>query len=163
MANDFTFEEPLEGSWSILDRATANHESCHAVAAVLLDLEVFEVRIDRPIDRHPSTSGWVKAARPEEAWRAVALSIAPLIFDKRVPKFPSLNSDDGDEFNAAVVVHDAGISPERFGEIIELATELLELPSSKRALKAVAGALLERGAIPGPEVKQMVNDAAKVS
>jgi hypothetical protein len=154
---EFNFEPPSPSSWTRLDRVAANHEAAHAVMAVLLDIEVFEARIDRPIDRHPSTSGWVKAARPEEAWRAVALSIAPLIVDKRVPKFPSLNSDDGDEFNAAVVVHDAGISPERFSEIVELATELIELPSSKRAITALSGELLERGAVPGDEVCRIID------
>jgi hypothetical protein len=101
----------------------------------------------------------VKAARPEEAWRAAALSIAPLIFERRLPSFPSLNSDDGDEFSAAVIVHDAGITRERWAEIVELATELLELSSSQRAITALSGELLERGAVPGDEVRRIIDES----
>jgi hypothetical protein len=84
----------------------------------------------------------------------------PLIFEKRLPSFPSLNSDDGDEFNAAVVIHDSGITRERWAEIVELATELLELPFSQRAITAISSQLLERGALPGREIKQLVDEAS---
>jgi hypothetical protein len=36
-------------------------------------------------------------------------------------------------------------------------TSSIEVPSSRRAVKAVAGALLKRGAIPGDEIKQIVD------
>jgi hypothetical protein len=154
---EFNFEPPAPSSWSRLDRVAANHEAAHAVMAVLLDIEVFEARIDRPIDRHPSTLGWVYHAHVEEPWKAVAVSVAPLIFERRLPSSPSLNTDDGDELNAAIVFHDAGMTSAQWDEAVEIATTFLGLPSSKRAITALSGELLERGAVPGDEVRRIID------
>ena len=39
------------GSWTLADREAASHEAQHAVAAVLFDVDVVEVRIDKPVSR----------------------------------------------------------------------------------------------------------------
>jgi len=164
MDEDFTFEPTGPGDWSVLDGVTANHEAAHSVMAVLLGVEVFEVRIDRPIARRRYALGWARMARAEDARKAVLLSIAPLVLEDRVPAtLPSLMTDDGDEFDAAVVAFDSGWSEEDWSETVEIARGLLAIPSAKRALKALSGELLARGAIPGPEIKRIVNDAEALS
>ena len=165
MEPEFVFEAPGPGAWSNLDMVTANHEAAHATMASILGVEIFEARIDRPLGpgRH-SYGGWVRMARAEDGRKAVLLSIAPVVLEDRVPATrPSLMSDDGDEFDAAVFVYDSGMSEEEWTETIEIARGLLAMPSAKRALKAVSGALLARGAIPGVEVKQILTDAEALS
>jgi hypothetical protein len=88
--------------------------------------------------------------------------MAPLIFERRVPAFPSLTADDGDELKAAIIARVlAGMDEHEWRETVEIAKGLMDMPSFKGALTAVSGALLERGALTGDELKRIV-DAERV-
>ncbi len=157
------FIPPEPGTWTVLAREEANHEAAHALAAVLLDVGVNEVRIDRP-DIGTLGQAVTEKQPPESRWKHLAVSLAPLIVSKRCPDFPpSLNSDDGDEFKAAVVAHDLHLDESEYDGIVGVISELLNLPSSRRAFTALAGALLEKGALPGDEVRQVIQEAQRGS
>ncbi len=44
---DFEFH-PAQGGWNLCDFQVANEEAGHAVACAAVDVEILEVRIDRP-------------------------------------------------------------------------------------------------------------------
>jgi hypothetical protein len=162
------FEEPSPGSWDSTRTgfALANEEAAHAAICLLMGIPVREVRIDSPLDDDDSTRGWV--------WTDADMSVTgltshvhatlagPLICG-REPSWPLSTVDSPDEAILSRLVFILGWDEERWKVAVHFVKELLAFPSVQRRIKALSGALLERGAIPGPEVKQMVNDAAKVS
>jgi hypothetical protein len=164
MVSQTEFEAPLPGSWTALDRLEANHEAAHALAADLLSLRVFEVRIDKPLHPADNKPGFVyghcihQRAPREDLWKDIAVALAPLILANRCPGFPPyLFSDDGDERTAAMVAHDIGMTEQEWDNTVDIISTLLEFPSSKRKLKALSGALLEHGALPGGEVHRLLS------
>jgi hypothetical protein len=64
----------------------------------------------------------------------------------------------GDEGVAARLVDELALDERGFQEAKCIAKELLELPSSRRAVRAVGAALLERGALTGAEVAALIAD-----
>lgn len=136
----------------------ATHEAQHAVCGVLLGVEVLEVRVDRPDP--PGTLGhcaWIKHA---DRWRNAAASIAPLVMDGTAPPAPDLHADDQDLWHASVHWWDA-FEQERptWPALLDIVRSLLTAPAGKRAVRAVSGALLAEGAIPGDRVVELVREA----
>ena len=85
------------------------------------------------------------------------VSLAPLIAERRCPSWPlDLMSNDSDVFKAAVRAHDAGLTANHYYGCVAFLEFLLDQPSSKRALRALSGALLERGALDGAAVRAIV-------
>ena len=93
-------------SWNVAALGTANHEAQHAVAAVLFDLELIEVRIDRPgLDGH---LGWCATVKHNDKWRSAAVAIAPHAVAGTAGATPDLLSDDSDIWHAAQYFYDSG-------------------------------------------------------
>jgi hypothetical protein len=63
-------------------------------------------------------------------------------------------SRDGDEFRGAVRAHDGGLTASHYAGCVTLIEYLFD--HHKRALTALAGALLQRGALDGVEVRAIV-------
>jgi hypothetical protein len=156
-SESFGFEPPLPGSWTLVAFLEANHEAAHALAAVLLGIPVYEARIDRP---DVGVSGHVVIDRDtEQLWKLMCVSLAPLILEGRCPQWPlSLRADDGDEFRAAVRAFDAGLTEDEYKRCVSLIEDFFAMASSKRALKALSGALLARGALDGEEIQAIVTE-----
>jgi hypothetical protein len=150
-----TFVSPSPGSWTAADRYQSNHEAAHALMALLLDVPIIEVRIDRP---DADTLGWLVRAglRGKVQWKGIAIALAPAVVERRCPTFPSSKATDSDELRAAELIRDLRLGPEDYQWIVGVAEGLLGIPSSRRALTAIAGALLERGVLSGDEVRRVV-------
>jgi len=147
------FEVPLPGSWTQIAFAEANHEAQHAVAAVLFDVTVCEVRIDRP---DVGTLGHTVTEKHPEKWRRAVVAIAPVAFAGKAGSRPDLLATDSDVWHAAVDYFDSGRPLDEWPAFVAMVRELLSLPSSRRAITAVSGALLERGALRGDEVHSLI-------
>jgi len=161
----FVFEPPLRGSWGRASRGMqiANHEAGHAVVAVLLGLDVYEARVDRP---DTSSDGVVSVRSDFDRSREHLLAtlagplLAPLPASP-VPAWPPSLDAFGDEQNAAILVERLGFCEEDWDEAIaETRSILCEVP---RAITDVSGALLERGALRGDELRDIVTSAVVAS
>ena len=148
-------------SWNVAALGTANHEAQHAVAAVLFDLELIEVRIDRPgLDGH---LGWCATVKHNDKWRSAAVAIAPHAIAMTAGATPDLMADDSDAWHAAQYFWDSGRSVSTWPAFVSTVRELLLIPSSRAALRAISGALLEHGALRGAEVHGLVAAEAATS
>jgi hypothetical protein len=153
------FEPATPGTWTTIARVAANHESAHALAAFLLDGELQEVRIDDPDTNVVGHVAW-RVKQGDGLWKKIAVALAPLILTKRCPDYPpSLQSDDGDEENAARTCHKLTTTEAEYRECVAVIAALLDLPSSKRKLTALSSALLERGALSGEDATKILRDA----
>jgi hypothetical protein len=165
MTTEFFFEKPLAGSWLPIDYTIANHEAAHALITALLGIEVFEARIDRPLAERDSLGrdalGWVRRAHVPHAGANLAITIAPLVFEQRAPDFPSLVADDGDELEAALFIHAADMTRDEYRTVVGEVENLLH--SHKGALTAISSLLLEHGAIPGGEIKRILDEVGEDS
>ncbi len=159
--SDFEFEPAAPGTWPVVARAEANHEAAHALAVYLLDGELEEVRIDRPDENVLGHVRW-RVRTTKELWKHLPVALAPLILTGRCPNFPpSLHSDDGDEQSAAQVCYGLQMTEDDYTRYVEIITGLMSLSGSKRALTALSGALLERGALSGKDALRILKDAEK--
>ena len=147
-------------SWNVAALGTANHESAHAVAAVLFDVKVIEVRIDRPgVD---GSLGWCATVKHADKWRSAAVAIAPHAVAGTAGATPDLLSDDSDIWHAAQYFYDSGRLAADWPAFIEMVRELLLLLASRAALRVVSGALLEHGALRGDDVHRLVAAEAAI-
>lgn len=150
------FASAERGSWLVVARAEANHEAHHAVAAVLLDVELREVRIDRP---HHGVLGHVVSTVHSERWRNAGVAVAPLAIEGTAPASLLATFDDHDARSAAAHYLLAGRAPEDWPAFVAFVRSLMLTAGSRRAITAVSRALLERGALPGGEVRRIVGEA----
>jgi hypothetical protein len=144
--------------WWATTRPELASMSDRARLALLLDVPIIEVRKDRP---DTDALGWVvrEGLRGEVRWKGIAIALAPAVLERRCPTFPSLKATDSDEVQAAELVRDLRLGPDDYQWIVGVAEDLLRIPSSRRALKAIAGELLERGVLSGDEVRRAVEGA----
>lgn len=152
--DDFVPAQP--GTWTFADREASTHEALHAVAAVLLDVEVREVRIDRP---DLGVLGHCAMVTHVDRWRHAVVAVAPLVLTASPPAFDR-SSDDGDLAHASEHWLAAGENRSTWPVLLDLARSLLTTPAGKRAVGAVAREVLAQGALPGYRVKALV-DAGK--
>ena len=147
-------------SWNVAALGTANHESAHAVAAVLFDVKVIEVRIDRPgVD---GSLGWCATVKHADKWRNAAVAIAPHAIAGTAGATPDLMADDSDAWHAAQYFWDSGRSVSTWPAFVSTVRELLLIPSSRAELRVVSGALLEHGALRGDDVHRLVAAEAAI-
>jgi hypothetical protein len=161
--------EPPNGGWTRCDFERANHESAHALAAHVLDLRIYEVRIDRPLDRNrrgPDPLGYCSTEKltGEDRWNML-VSLAPLIVEGKAPKRPPALNDasHGDEFNAAVVIYEEEIHEALYWGYVALLEWLLRTRTVRKKGVALSSALLEHGALPGSEVERIFEAEAAVT
>ncbi len=157
--SDKPFTPAASGSWFTGGQAileTVNEESAHAVLAVVLDLKVHSVRIDRP---EPKVEGWaIIAPDADQLGRHLLATMAGPLFVKRwqmVPWPPDPNNT-GDE---GVVARLVDILELRHADVLVAefrVRKLLENSYVKRAIREVGSALLERGALSGDDVLKIV-------
>ena len=161
MARDF--EGPSPGSWDSTRSgyALANEEAAHAAFCLYFDIEVKEARVDSPISE-ANVGGWVRTVpdtSTEGLENHLKVTLAgPLATGREIPWPPSMH-DGGDETVAARLVYILRYDKARWDEAVSFVRELLQFPTIQRAVKAISGALLERGAIPGDELQAIVSDA----
>jgi hypothetical protein len=162
---EFTFELPSPGSWdrSRTGLALVNEEAAHAAVCLLLGIPIQEVRVDRPICNGPDVDGWVKTV-PDMSTEGLemqvkALLAGPLAVGREISWPPSFIDGD-DEGALARLCHVLGYDRARWDLAVFWVREVLQFPSTKRARLAIGSALLERGAIPGDELWQIVGDEA---
>ncbi len=143
-------------SWNVAALGTANHEAQHAVAAVLFEIELIEVRIDRPgVDGQLGWCATVKRPLPDR-WRNAAVAIAPAAIAGSAGQAPDLMAGDPDIWHAAQYFYDSGRLAADWPAFVSMVRELLLIPSSRAGLRVVSGALLEHGALKGDEVHRLV-------
>ena len=155
--------EPAYG-WNRSDFHIANHEGAHAAVAAALGLEVYEVRMDRPVAQRPGRPDPLgfcafEKLTGEDRWKHLCVLLAPSVLDGNPPKSPpSLDdAEAGDEFNMAVICFELGIGEVIFNGYVAFTEHLLwGTPTAKRKCKALGRALLEFGALPGDEVHRIL-------
>ncbi len=158
---DFEFIPARAGEWTYVDRKLSNEEAGHACAAVSAGVTVLEVRIDRP-DDSMGVCATIPGTDVAGFRRQLFCTLAgPLVVGRVVPWPPDVG-DGGDEGVAARLVLLLDIDEGSWYRVVAVVAEFLRLPSTKRAITAVAGALLERGALTGDEVHEIV-DGAQIS
>jgi len=159
--SEFRFQEPWVGSWNSAYWDTAWHEAAHAVIADFEGLQILESRIDRP-DPHvegivrvvPDMGNLLGHFRCLLAGRlAHPLHYPPL-------SWPLDSEGPGDEGNAARVAAYLDLTQAQFDVEVGIVRQLLRLLSGRQA--RLQSALLERGAIPGDEVHQILISGSTV-
>jgi hypothetical protein len=148
-------ELPSPGSWWPLDFELSGHEAGHATVAVLLDLPLEEVRIDRP---DVGLAGFARTAwvdgKDAIRRRLQVIMAGPLAVGKAIPWPPSSDSVVRDERNAAVLRDGLHLDRAEWWLVEEETRDLLL--SQRVAVRAVQDRLLEVGAILGDEVVRLV-------
>lgn len=153
------FEPPAPGSWDSTSRgfATANHESGHAAIAHWHGLELIEVRVDHPITTELGTLGlcaYVKVRDPTmDDYRAqLHVTLAgPLAEGRRLAWPAPRDSNDSDVANAGRLAFILGMGEDDWNRAHDMVAGLLSLPTVRRWIKDLSGALLDRGALPGEQ------------
>lgn len=153
---EFVFEPPRVGMWD--RRSPGNHEAAHAVTAIFLDFEVLECRIDGDLDGGITRlKPGVAVTRPRDA--LLILMAGPKIDMRPIP-WPPQRGCGGDEDMSALLVDRLGVDADEWREREEFLHTLFGVRSVKRALAAVSGALFERGALTGADVRHIYNEAS---
>ena len=151
---------PAAGGWLVCDLALASHESAHAVVAIKLGLQVREVRVDRPLsDIHgDDLGGWCNVvANLDRLGAHLASTLAgPLVDGRPLQWRPRLDAT-GDERVAALLTD--RLQLDEVGWLHWQAVAITILRESRKATSAIAGRLLEVGAIDGDEVRALILEA----
>ena len=157
--------EPAYGDWATCDFEKANHESAHALVAHLLGLKVWEVRIDRPLNRTrrgPDPLGFCRYDKTfgEFRWKEMLVALAPKIVEGKAPERPpSLDdAERGDEMSAAVVAFELEIGELLYQAYLAYLEGLLRQPTARKKGLALSTALLEHGALKGDEVQRIFEE-----
>lgn len=141
-----------------------NHESAHAVIAAWLGLAIREARVDRP----DLWIGGIVGVEPDlDRLRdhLMATLAGPIAAPLSTPiTWPPEPHGDGDERILATLVaalsdQNGSFQEPHWDECVTATRRLLDLPEVCRARVALGGVLLERGAIPGNEVHEIVTKA----
>jgi hypothetical protein len=155
----------LPGSWLTGTQAgfaTANEEAAHAYLSTLLGIPVLEVRIDSPIREGPDCRGIVTTVPDlDRLWEhLLAVLAGPISVGREVPWPPDIAAG-ADEEVCALLVPRLGLDEAQFTRAKNIVKGyLFDLPTSRRALRAVSERLLERGALTGDEVRVVIAEAA---
>lgn len=158
---DFEFH-PAQGGWNLCDFQVANEEAGHAVACAAVDVEILEVRIDRP-DESMGICATIPGLDVAGFRRQLFCTLAgPLTAGREIPWPPNID-DAGVEGVCARLVYLLGLNREGWLKVTAVVREFLALPSTKREITDVAGALLERGALTGDEVLTIVDGARSLA
>jgi hypothetical protein len=158
----FVFEPPLPGSWARGDQRafeSTNEEAAHAVMCALLCVPILDVRVDHP---DPYVSGLVRTVPdPDRLYQHLLVTLAgPLIVRRAIPWPPAIAAvGDLDQVVCARLVPRLGLDEAQFNKAKDMARRLLDLPFSRRATLAVSRALLDRGALTGPEVHAVIAES----
>lgn len=158
------FAPAVRGTWTLTKAGLEliTEESAHAVVAVLLKLPLREVRVDNPADGDSDgvTRIDVSAEREAIRRRLVVILAGPLARGVEIPwpgnRVPRLEDVDDDAGTAAILVDLLGMDEKEWRRVVQMTHDILNLPSTKRAIRAVADALRERGALSGDEVRAIV-------
>lgn len=164
-APEFTFEAPSPDSW---DRTATglpivNEEAAHAALCLYFDIPIREVRIDNPITDGDDVGGWVRTipdvSSKETLDDYVKVTLAgPIAVGRRI-SWPPSRVDSRDEAILARLTYILGYDEKRWNSAVSFVKEVLAFPSTQRAMKAIGSALLDRGAIPGDEISDVVHPA----
>lgn len=151
------FEPP---SYWTRDIDLAHHEAGHAVIALWHDVEVLETRIDRPdVGADGRTRfrkiDFAKASRDELKAQLAATLGGPLANNQRMT-WPLSGYDTTDEGWAKTFVFLLDYSRDEFEQVQSTTAGILQFLQSD--VRALAAALLDRGAIPGSEIKQVIKE-----
>lgn len=152
-----TFTAPAPGSWLMAGPAAlriANHESAHAVVAVVRGIEVRSARIDGP---DLNTAGVVQVAPDLTRLfdHLLAILAGPIASGTPLEWKPNPNAS-GDEGAAALVADKLGLDAVTW--LLARCTVEATLRDSRAALVAVGRSLLQHGALPGAEVHRIVEE-----
>jgi hypothetical protein len=168
-ATSFEFVPALPGSWTraACDLITCNEESAHDVIAVLMGLEIHEARIDTPDVGVPGVVSIAGLATEDITcdedldsayYRRLLAVLAGPVFTRRWPTgtWPLDATDPGDVGFVARLCRMLKYGLVDLFVAGQRVEKLLDEPYVKRALREVGWARLERGAIPGDEVRRLV-------
>lgn len=161
---ELEFSAPSPGSWDRTKTgfALANEEAAHAALCLYFEIPIREIRIDNPITDEANVGGWVSTipdTSKEGLEEFVKATLAgPLATGREIP-WPPSSVDSHDEAILARLTYILGYDKARWDSAVFFVKEFLQFPSIQRAVKAISSALLERGAIPGDEVRRLVDDA----
>ena len=162
------FEGSSPGSWDSTRSgfALANEEAAHAAFCLYFEIPIREVRIDNPITDKANVGGWVRTI-PNTSKEGLenhlkATLAGPLATGREIP-WPPSSVDSSDEAILARLAYILGYDKARWDEAVFFVKEFLQFPTTQRAVRAISSALLERGAIPGDELKRIVFSARALS
>jgi hypothetical protein len=158
----FSFE-PASG-WTSADFETAQHEAGHAIVAALwAGAHVDEVRIDRPDANVLGHLRYAMHDRPEELTpeekraklrdRLTVILAGPLACGEDI-QWPVFGPDGTDRGHAGSLIMLLGLTEAEVTSVIAHTKALCRL--YQREIRALASALLDRGAIPGSEIFEVV-------
>jgi hypothetical protein len=128
--------------------ATATHEASHAATALLLGLEVTEIRADRP---DLGIDGWVRFACGDE--RAILVSLSAGLMDggggsTRFTHWPPTEwpilDGEGDQGQLCALTKALEIDQPKFRRLVAVAEVLVATPLFHRLHRAIGAALLRR-------------------
>jgi HK97 family phage prohead protease len=136
----------------------AAHEAKHAAAAMVLDVDVFEARVDAP---SPGVGGHVVHARAERRHDAL-ISLAGRMGDAGwPPKWPPRTDRSGDEYNLAEYVQAVGLDEAGWDRLCSDAKRLVRTPEFK-GKAGVIEALLDHGCVLDRDKLDQINAATAV-
>ncbi len=151
------FEPAHAGSWTRADRREANHESAHAVVAVLVGLTVTECRIDKPESVWCCGRTGVEPDVGNLHGHLLATIAGPIIDGRPISWPPRAGAGQDDEKVAAHILGRVAMDELAWG--VAHAEVIALFRSNKAAMMAVSGALLEHGALHGADVHRLVTEA----
>jgi hypothetical protein len=159
---EFVFEPAAPGSWNPeTDWKNALHEAGHACVALAVGLPLREARIDTP--DWPSTYGWAVVGDGDHSYENLLLaSLGGPLSDipPTRPAWPLRQDGKGDETNQAIICDRLGSSEADYRRFEGLAADFLRVFRDRRG--ALQAALLDRGALPGDELRQIFDSGSQV-